>query len=134
MRLTRRELRERWVKALRSGEYKQATGALTQMVGPSELGYCCLGVATDLVFQECDNPFTKLELEQSLNESSYLPDRVMQLLGMVTHDGSRIDASSDQDNLAEENDGGASFDQIADMLETGDYWDPIYNEDEIVRC
>jgi hypothetical protein len=36
-----REFAERWVKALRSGEYKQGTGTL----GNAKDGYCCIGVA-----------------------------------------------------------------------------------------
>lgn len=35
-----KEFAERWVKALRSGKYQQATGSLK-----TKSGYCCLGVA-----------------------------------------------------------------------------------------
>lgn len=51
----KRELRDRWVKALRSGKYKQAIGRLK---GPQKKsqhtanrqvdGYCCLGVLLDI--------------------------------------------------------------------------------------
>ena len=37
------EARALWVKALRSGEYKQTTGQLRK-----DDGHCCLGVACDL--------------------------------------------------------------------------------------
>jgi hypothetical protein len=42
-----KERKARWVEALRSGRYKQATGALKK-----EDGYCCLGVACDLAAQD----------------------------------------------------------------------------------
>lgn len=38
------ELRDRWVRALRSGDYKQTKGRLR-----TESGFCCLGVLCDLV-------------------------------------------------------------------------------------
>lgn len=37
----------RWVDALRSGEFRQGTGALHTREGDKDL-YCCLGVACDL--------------------------------------------------------------------------------------
>jgi len=36
-----KELKARWLKALRSGKYKQGTGAL---YNPEENSFCCLGV------------------------------------------------------------------------------------------
>lgn len=38
-----KELKEKWVTALRSGEYRQTTGELKD-----EYGYCCLGVLCDI--------------------------------------------------------------------------------------
>jgi hypothetical protein len=40
-------IKRRWVKALRSGEYKQTKGALR-----ADSGYCCLGVLCDLAEKE----------------------------------------------------------------------------------
>jgi hypothetical protein len=37
----------KWVEALRSGEYKQGTSCLHQVVGEEKF-FCCLGVACDL--------------------------------------------------------------------------------------
>lgn len=44
----RKSVKEKWVAALRSGEYKQATGVLKNKEG----GYCCLGVLTDLAIKD----------------------------------------------------------------------------------
>lgn len=41
------EIKTRWTGALRSGEYKQATGYLR-----TEDGYCCLGVLCELAVQD----------------------------------------------------------------------------------
>src|SRR4051812_42693305 len=46
------ELKEEWLRALRSGEYKQARGALhrmrTDLYNAAE-GHCCLGVLCEVV-------------------------------------------------------------------------------------
>lgn len=42
------DVKERWVAALRSGEFKQGTGRLRDEVG----GHCCLGVLCQLVNPE----------------------------------------------------------------------------------
>lgn len=43
----RPEVREKWVSALRSGEYPQTTGRLHD-----EDGYCCLGVLCEVAIKE----------------------------------------------------------------------------------
>ena len=40
---------EKWIKALRSGKYKQTTGTLQD-----DQGYCCLGVACKVVVKRKD--------------------------------------------------------------------------------
>lgn len=44
------EIKALWIDALNSGEYKQATGTLRELdrVTGNVVGYCCLGVLTDL--------------------------------------------------------------------------------------
>lgn len=43
--LTGKQLRARWVKALRSGEYGQTTGSLYRSANDA---YCCLGVLCEV--------------------------------------------------------------------------------------
>lgn len=51
-----KELKDAWVAALRSGEYRQARGALTTRIFDDEAddgaygtyGYCCLGVLMEI--------------------------------------------------------------------------------------
>lgn len=45
--MTPKEVRQLWVKALRSGEYKQGKECLKTVDGK----YCCLGVLTDLALK-----------------------------------------------------------------------------------
>ena len=47
-----RELAERWVTALRSGDYKQGVGSLSRSTDDNIYTYCCLGVLLDLVGTE----------------------------------------------------------------------------------
>lgn len=43
----KKEIADRWIEALESGEYKQTTGALR-----NSKGFCCLGVLCDLAHKE----------------------------------------------------------------------------------
>jgi len=43
-----KKLKDRWVKALRSGKYKQATKILCKTDENETYSYCCLGVACKL--------------------------------------------------------------------------------------
>ena len=92
------ELKAKWVNALRSGDYRQAKGAL-KYAG----GFCCLGVLCDLQGANFDNikqQFGTLSLCHSPSD----------FLGTVP-DGIRT-------KVAEMNDYGASFLEIADYIET----------------
>ena len=44
-----KEIKDKWVTALRSGKYKQTTGALRRVTADGESGFCCLGVLCDVV-------------------------------------------------------------------------------------
>jgi len=45
------EIKEKWLAALRSGDYKQGRGALKRILN-GEVVYCCLGVLSDLYAKE----------------------------------------------------------------------------------
>ena len=42
------ELKEKWVAALRSGEYSQCKASLKEDAGNGTVGYCCLGVLREI--------------------------------------------------------------------------------------
>ena len=50
------ELKQRWVRALRSRKYKQGRGALRKKT-PDGFTYCCMGVLADLIAPDSwENP------------------------------------------------------------------------------
>ena len=122
------EIKQKWVDALRSGEYQQATGRLR---GYS--GFCCLGVLCDLYAQEPFNQGWVFKGEDKQNplpqdywyfdgESELLPSSVRQWAGLNSNcPDLRLDLE-DEDywrdtTVAELNDDGSTFNQIADLIE-----------------
>jgi len=122
-------LKQKWVRALRSGKYKQASGQLK-----TEDGFCCLGVLCDVydstnwtvaadndlgeAYQEWHYKISKLGGYTSIMKD-VLPDEVVDAAGLDLQnpevpygiDGTRT-------SLAQLNDTGATFAQIADLIET----------------
>lgn len=117
-----------WLNALRSGEYIQGRDALATMTSEG-VAYCCLGVACDLYRKNADDPlFTVKEAADSegtgcgtlmfAGEENYLPDRVMEWLGMHDERGTYWDNLHGRNtDLSVKNDSGASFKEIAQILE-----------------
>lgn len=85
-------IKKRWVKALRSGEYKQTFGTLRYVDDFDEdlrVSYCCLGVLCDL--------FVKSKAGKAINahwgdgveilgRDNYLPDEVQAWAGLGEED------------------------------------------------
>src|ERR1700686_4750231 len=101
-----------WVRALRSGKYKQTKNTLVRTtVKGKPLGYCCLGVLCDLAAKKeivdvtIDNRCLAFD-----NETQDLPPNVMSWSGMRDCLGALEDELS---SLAEANDHGKKFKQIA---------------------
>jgi hypothetical protein len=94
-----------WVAALRSGEYRQGAGRLKATV-QGEGQYCCLGVLADLA--------VKAKVIKTFKGHAAFPSKkVIKWAGLNSVDGSYADRS-----LANENDGGNSFKQIARIIES----------------
>jgi hypothetical protein len=124
-----RALKE-WVKALRSGEYKQTKHRLRD-----KEGYCCLGVACEVISGIFDDIVGYWDNYLWISEDRYgqeseevqLPEVIANRLGIdragelvvpVCGTGSCEDDDDDLwTSLAMLNDGGASFDFIADVIE-----------------
>jgi hypothetical protein len=102
-----KELKAKWVEALRSGKYKQGKGMLRNEKGQ----FCCLGVLCDITNVEL------ITLMNGLSESvfyyngnpSFLTTKHLQEISL---DGSQ------QNVLIDMNDQGICFDAIADYIET----------------
>jgi hypothetical protein len=122
----RTDIKELWVAALRSGAYRQGTGALkvTTRVGEGT-GYCCLGVLCELaVTAGMIPPPTKTDGLSSdhwtygIGESVHdtiLPAIVRDWAGILSRNPA-INGHP-QSTLAGANDSGLSFGEIADIIE-----------------
>jgi len=105
-----------WLKALRSGTYKQARSKLHMLDANGQtVGLCCLGVACEVFIQSGG----ELKMEKVRNvvryggRAHYLPAAVQEWLGLCTEHG-----SFEKGALANKNDYGATFTQIADLIES----------------
>jgi len=105
---------KRWVKALRSGKYKQSKRKLKRTSKGKDL-YCCLGVLCDISKQgEWEN--NKYKTSDSL-ERDVLPPAIMDWAGITEPNGNfSADIVIDK-FLTDYNDDGCTFEQIANIIE-----------------
>lgn len=121
------QIAKKWVKALRSGKYKQTKETLQD-----EKGFCCLGVLCDLAPPDlghwdpeaADIPGERAFItKEGGADTSLLPRAVQKWAGLATDDGVygtklREDGKRSFDvTLVDANDEGATFEQIADFIE-----------------
>lgn len=112
--MTTAQARAKWVRALRSGKFKQTSGALHDSTG-----YCCLGVACELFIPEtAKQPKGSRTVSYGkpgeARSHSYVPTSVRDLLGLKT----RLGRYGEFKNLAADNDDGVSFSEIAAIIES----------------
>lgn len=118
------DIKDRWIAALRSGEYEQTKGALQRTRSDAGMppGFCCLGVLCDLARQEGviepegTDPYGVVEYPHGDNgdtETGALPRSVYLWAGLPTDSPRVIGGLS----LATLNDRGYTFDAIADIIE-----------------
>lgn len=100
------KIAKRWIKALRSGKYKQDTGQLRN--GDK---FCCLGVLCDLHAKETGMEWSKRGCYYE--EKHLLPSIVIQWAGLKSNNGKLGPRRS----LSKLNDNGASFRKIATVIE-----------------
>ena len=102
----RKDIADKWVKALRGGEYEQGKDSLQSMNG-----FCCLGVLCDLAAK---NNVLVNTREGSLLVGNYLADQkpVMEWSGVTTTKGDFGVGS-----LADMNENGSNFNELADTIE-----------------
>lgn len=102
-----KDLKDKWLAALRSGEYKQCKGTLSDGEG-----YCCLGVL-------------QMVADGRVERFNGVPEAVPTISWYGRHHIGILDdlrAFSLKDGcraLAEMNDGGLSFKEVADAIERG---------------
>lgn len=105
-------LKEAWITALRSGEYKQGKGVLRTAEGE----YCCLGVLGEILEKTDEATFTRTEtglcyvIRDSMGSGSTtkLPNTLLEKIGLPYEA---------QEDLVEMNDNqGYSFTQISNWI------------------
>jgi hypothetical protein len=114
------ELKAKWIEALRSGKFPQATGELKKIRSGEVVGFCCLGVLCELTGK--DGP--------SQSNFGFLNDDTAKELGLPVAseeevakfvNGARsvndLEGKSFQIRAAGRNDGGWTFQQLADWIE-----------------
>lgn len=105
---------KKWVAELRSGNYKQATGGLRK--GDC---FCCLGVACDLYAKEFSESWISGGTYQEFKGmEGILPEEVSAWLGLGNREGDFYDGEGSHESLADLNDSGCTFSQIADIIES----------------
>jgi hypothetical protein len=103
------ELKAKWVKALRSGEYEQTSGALRDKYRGG-CAYCCLGVLAEVLGADWDRGvMSGGEFETISKEDEDLLSTELLALVCLTEE--------QQSLLAKMNDEGDGFPRIADYIE-----------------
>lgn len=132
------EVANKWVKALRSGKYKQGKHALKYKSERGVVRHCCLGVLCELYQKDHESKLATGKIVGSNpdpdlpkgavgmhfdEEDVLLPAKVRRWAGMKSTDGSFLKDGKrcfpdDDLSLAEMNDGGANFKRIADVIKS----------------
>ena len=98
-----------WLEALRSGKYKQGKLYLKK-----DNKYCCLGVACDLYNKTHKVKVDFVNYTSNIQQpNTGLPPVVLKWLGLNCPEG----RFKNNHYLSRENDSGASFNKIADLIE-----------------
>jgi len=98
------EIAMKWIKALRSGKYKQTTGSLKGMDANGDEAYCCLGVLQEIQGFDINKGNTLLSTE------------AQQACEMHSKNGQFIPGRRLY-RLSYGNDKGDTFEEIADIIE-----------------
>lgn len=116
------QIKERWLKALRSGEYKQGKGQLK--CGDE---FCCLGVLSDIYAKEHGIEWIDthpLRSDKFLSENAaVLPDQVSnwadcEVSPSVVIEGGRVSLSALNDGVLKGLYGEHNFSSISDFIES----------------
>lgn len=106
------EVKEKWIKALESGEYTQGMGYLKSEL-KGEYFFCCLGVLCDIHANETGNEWDKNDALCLDNIYSYLGEKSFLPQGL-TH-WANLDPD-DISYLVNRNDDGSTFDEISQYI------------------
>ena len=101
----KKELKQKWIVALRSGEYKQVPSALELREDDKIIGNCCLGV----LCRVADTQIINDRIQPDESGDDMLSSETIEKVGI---------SQTEQNVLIEMNDDlGNSFSEIADWIE-----------------
>ena len=106
------QIKQKWVSALRSGDYQK-----TQCYLRTDDGFCCLGVLCDLYGKENNVEWNLVNNGHNYefqDRESYLPSSVKKWAGV---EDSNPFVNDGESTLVSLNDTGCTFEQIADVIE-----------------
>ncbi len=106
-----KDIKQKWLEALRSGEYKQAREELRSIdPGSDTQSFCCLGVLCDIHAKETGGEWDRGEYR---GNAEFLPHEVCAWAGLSVSNPTVAGAKLSEWNDLEK----ASFDQIANLIE-----------------
>ena len=110
--MTRHDIRTQWIAALRSGKYTQVTDYLH-----TDKGFCCLGVLCELAVKAgVIEPANRNRVNFTyVDEEKSLPPAVRNWVGLNSDSGT-YEEHRYRKCLANDNDQGKSFTDIADVI------------------
>jgi hypothetical protein len=103
----KKDVAEKWVAALRSGNYKQGTGRLRN----NDKSFCCLGVLCDVLGRKFDEYGVVEETSVLLPKSVVEEAKMKNDAGVIEEDPKGL-ALWEQNDIANK-----SFNEIADFIE-----------------
>lgn len=109
-----KDLQDKWVKALRSGKYEQGAERLcTQTDSDQEAKFCCLGVLYDIAVDDywVRNKTNNFWIPEKNRSSVEFGKKTMKELGIC---------QEWHDDLANLNDAGDFFIELADLIDGAD--------------
>ena len=117
------DIKTQWAGALRSGEYTQGIGKLKSSNAEGETSHCCLGVLCELYDKAHIASREGLWMEVADIASgegcaTCLHDGENNYPSSAVLEWARYSQPSDCDFLVAANDGGKSFEEIADIIES----------------
>ena len=122
----KKDIAEKWVAALRSDLFVQGKDMLANI---ERTQHCCLGVLCEIAIENGVRVRVRTEGEEYMRydgEGYRLPRVVKEWADMMFDDGRLFDEDTEDlppDSLAELNDSGLSFKEIADHIEM--YWEAL---------
>ena len=109
----KKKIADKWVAALRSGDYTQQKGSLANL---HRTQHCCLGVLCEVAILDGVDLDTYETVPGFDDERAYLPRRVQEWSGVRDRCGVFVGDVS-MCGLVGMNDYGGTFDHIADTIE-----------------